>query len=85
MSTTRPSGARSGEHTHLPTWLVVHHVCGVKACCHPWHLDLITPSEHSLTHAWLRAHPQGNPGARPDPTGATFHHYICGTGRHASP
>jgi hypothetical protein len=29
---------------------VLHHQCGQRACCNPWHLEALTRREHYLRH-----------------------------------
>jgi len=38
-------------HGAIPDSMQIHHVCGVKSCCNPRHLELIDHSSHMKKHA----------------------------------
>ena len=63
MTVPEPYGYTQGIHAHRyfydllvgpvepdDAWLHVHHRCHNRACWNPFHLELVTPSEHHARH-----------------------------------
>ena len=54
----------------IPVGLHLHHICSVRSCCNPAHLELVTPAEHAARHCPQGACKHGHIGSfvlRPNP------------------